>query len=224
MTSRAATILVALSVLAGGWGLAGCSGAEPPHQMMMAGPLVPNADNPPATCAVPTGPWGFSVGREQQPWTVSGCGGESYALYNDDFCRATFTVVVHSEPWCGACLVDAPSMRANLIDPYAAMDVRVLEVLQQTLSYDTVTPATCDAWAAEYDSAGYVFMDPMRNLSTYTYRMGVDETPPGSHTEALPTVNIYDAAGTLVFHHEGATNHWRDITVALDGLLAGHTP
>lgn len=218
MTLRSVMVLISLAMLAG------CSSEPGDAMMMMHGPLVPSADNPPAMCAVPTGPWGISVGREQQPWTVSGCGGESYSLYNADFCRAAFTVVVHSEPWCGACLVDAPSMRANLIDPYAAMDVRILEVLQQDASYGAVDAATCSAWAEMYDSAGYVFMDPMMNLSTYTYRVGIDEMPPsGPRTESLPTVNIYDATGVLVFHHEGSTNNWLDITTALDDLLAGRS-
>jgi len=215
MTLRSVKMVMVLGVLAG------CSGAEPPPMMTMPEPLVPSADNPPATCMVPRGPWGFSVGRTQQPWTVMSCSGEPYSLYNDDFCSAAFTVVIHSEPWCAACLVEGPTVRANLIDPYALMGVRFLEVLQQTESYDTVDAATCEAWAAEYNTGEYTFMDPMQALSTYSYTPGVDETPPSSRSESLPIVNIYDSTGTLVFHHEGATNNWRDITTALDGLLAG---
>ena len=73
--------------------------------------------------------------------------------------------------------------------------------------------------ARAYDSSGYVFMDPESEINTYTYRPGTDETPSGSRSEGLPVVNIYDASGTLVFHHEGSTNDWYDITTALDELL-----
>lgn len=185
----------------------------------LGGPFVPASGDPTATCTTPRGPYGFSEGYMQQDWTVSSCSGGAYSLYNNDYCIATLTVVIHSEPWCGECLADAPSMRANLIDPYAARNVRILEVLQDDESGGSVDAATCNAWASAYDNAGYVFMDPEQNLSTYSYRPGIDETPPGSRTEGLPVVNIYDETGTLVFHHEGSTNEWRDITTALDGLL-----
>lgn len=216
MTLRSVTVVVSLLALAG------CGGSD--TGAAAGGPLVPSTDNPRATCDTPEGPWGFSVGHQQQDWTVSNCTDQDYDLYNNDFCRATFTVVIHSEPWCAACIADAPSMRENLIDPYAAQNVRILEVLQQTASSGTVDAETCEAWAQEYDNAGYVFMDPTRNLSTYNYRPGVDETPPGSRTEALPVVNVYDNTGTLVFHHEGSTNNWHDIANALDDLLAGNSP
>lgn len=213
-----------ITALLGLGALAACDGGTPPMMMMMPEPLIPSADNPAPTCMVPTGPWGFTVDHVQQPWTVTSCAGQEYALYNDDFCEAAFTVVIHSEPWCAACLEEGPSVRANLIDPYSLMGVRVLEVLQQTESYGTVDAATCDAWAAAYDSEGFTFMDPLQRMSTYTYRPGIDETPPATRSESLPTVNVYDATGTLVYHHEGATNHWRDITTALDELLAGRAP
>lgn len=206
--------LAVVSVVAA---MVGCGSNGPTS--MTGGPLVPSTDNPRATCDVPSGPWGFSVDHLQQPWTVSNCADADYSLYNNDFCTAAYTVVIHSEPWCGECLADAPSMRDNLIDPYASRNVRILEVLQQTASGSPVDAETCNSWAETYDNAGYVFMDPTNSLSTYNYRPGVDETPPGSRTEGLPVVNIYDETGTLVFHHEGSTNNWRDITAELDVLL-----
>ncbi|MBK8172557.1 MAG: hypothetical protein IPK60_19765 [Sandaracinaceae bacterium] len=209
-------ILLAVSMLAA---VAGCSGGAT-RGNNSGGPLVPSTDNPRATCDTPRGPWGFSIGRLQQPWTVANCEGAEYDLYNNDFCGPDFTVVVHSEPWCGECIADAPSMKANLIDPYASMNVRILEVLQQDINGGPVDADTCTSWGNTYETPGYVFMDPTNDLSTYNYRPGTDEEPAGSRTEGLPVVNIYDATGTLVFHHEGATNRWRDITDALDDLIA----
>jgi len=218
MTLRSMKMVIALGVLAG------CSGAEPPPRLRVREARVPPSENPARAAAVPRGPWGCGVARPQQPWSGTNCAGQPYGLYNDDFCSAAFTVVIRSEPWCAACLVEGPSVRANLIDPYALMGVRFLEILTQTASYDTVDAATCEAWASEYNTGEYTFMDPTRAVSTYNYTPGIDETPPATRTESLPVVNIYDSTGTLVFHHEGETSNWRDITTALDGLLAGVAP
>lgn len=183
------------------------------------GPIVPSTDNPSASCSVPTGPWGFSEGTMQQPWRVTDCALRPYDLYNNDYCEAAFTVVVHSEPWCGECIADAPTMRSNLIDRYASRGVRVLEVLQEDERGLPIDASTCNAWASAYESEGFVFMDPESEISTYSYRPGIDEEPSGSRSEGLPVVNIYDETGTLVYHHEGSTNDWYDITGALDELL-----
>lgn len=184
------------------------------------GRFVPTTSNTDATCQIPTGPWGQSPGHLQQPWTIKDCDGNPYALYNDDFCEAKATVVILSAGWCGVCRAEAPSMRADFLEPYADRGVRILQVLQEDNGYDPASGDFCHAWAEQYGLQGYTFMDPQRKISMYSYRQGIDEEPSGSSTLALPVVQIYDATGTLVAMHQGADpGSWTRARATLDELL-----
>jgi hypothetical protein len=178
-----------------------------------------SSGDPVATCEVPDGPWGVSPGRLQQPWTVSDCDGNAYSLYNEDFCRARATVVVLSAGWCGVCRDEAPSMFEELVAPYKARGVRVMQVLQQDERYRPAGADFCRTWASEYGTEGMTFVDPERTTSTYTYRPGLDEDPPSSNSNSLPVVHVYDATGTIRNVLEGGTDNWSAVTEALDVIL-----
>lgn len=184
------------------------------------GLFIPDTTNPTASCAVPSGPWGQSAGHLLQGWTINDCDGRPYTLHNDDFCTASATVLIQSEGWCGVCMEDAEDVYETLIEPYGNLGVRFMEVLSVDDQYEEIQGEFCHEWASRYGIEGFTFMDPESKLSSYSYRVGIDETPTGSTTLSLPVVRILDNTGNIVAMIQGGDTAWSRVRAQLDTLLA----
>lgn len=196
-----------LALFAGLFAIAGC---KKNNAAVDAGVDAPddNADAEVAACAVPTGGYGATVGRNLRPFTLKTCGEDEYSFYNDAFCDSTLTVVSIAAGWCGPCMQESAIMDDLITQAYADRGVRVIQILIQDEVYAEPSQSFCEGWVDRYGLTNIELRDPTQVTNVFF--------PDGS----LPSTIIVDNQGVIRFRENGVSNELINLRNKLDELLA----
>lgn len=167
---------------------------------------APAADVP-AARTYPAGPYGSSVCRRLEPFSLNKCDGSQWQFQNDGWSDAAATVVIISAGWCVPCQMEAGQIEREL-GPYVARGVRVVTVLVQDPNHTAITPTFCGTWTSRYHLTIPVLMDPAQILQPYY---------PGL---AFPGNLIVDARGVIRYRAYGTMTGLSSIKTALDDVLS----
>lgn len=208
---RAAPAIVAVSVV-----LAAC---DPGAADEPAGPRPDaglGAQDGSAACEVPTSGFGSRVGTHAPPLTLTDCAGQPYDLYGPDFCTAALTVVDFEAGWCTASGLVTDRLTSQVIEPYAARGVRVIQVLQQNEAFAAPDTTFCHQWITRHALFGSVELIDPTGFSQIL-------TPASS----FPTYVVLDRTGTIRARGTGieaytaaGASDLGELTRTLDALLA----
>ena len=205
-------VLLALAGLAG---LPGCKEEDPATPAADAGIAVDlGASDGGGAIAlscqsrVPADGFATRVGSKFRPLTLDQCDGSPYAIYNEDFCSARFTVLGIAAGWCNPCIYETgmlPALQAE----YEPQGVRIIQVMYQDEDYRAASNAYCQAWVDRFGLTNVELNDPSQKTQIYF--------PDG----ALPSTVIIDSTGTIVYRENAASSNLSSLRTKLDELLAG---
>ena len=167
-------------------------------------------DAAPPAPTYPPGPYGSSVCRRFQPFTLNQCDGTPWSFASDEFFTATATVVIIGAVWCVPCQMEARQIEAEL-SSYRERGVRVVAVLVQNADRTAITANSCTAWVNRYGLTSPMLMDPQQRLQPYY---------PGL---AFPGNLIVDGRGVIRYRGYGTETGLTAIKAALDDVLANPT-
>ena len=177
-------------------------------QVTADAPPPPPADAPMAP-AYPPGPYGSSLCRRFEPFTLNRCNGEPWAFAENNWSESPLTVVILSAVWCVPCQREAAVIEAQLVQPYADRNVRVVTVLVQNSDRTAITANQCtNNWQLRYRLEHPVLMDPQQSLAPFY---------PGL---AFPGNIIIDRQGRIRFRQYGTEMSLASIRAAVDEVLA----
>jgi hypothetical protein len=169
----------------------------------------PGVDGAVAMCSAATGPYGTSVGRKLEPFTLQNCAdGSDYAFYNEEWCEHSFTVISIGAGWCPPCIVESRELTARVTEAYRDQGVRVIQILIQDADYRQPTLEYCAGWVDRFGLTNVELIDPEQITQIYF---------PGN---SLPSTIIVDSEGVIRFRENGATEGLVSLTNKLDELLA----
>lgn len=189
-------------------GLAGCGGGDtPPADVDAGGIMLTDSGSGPA-CEVPGEPYGTSVGRTIEPFTLNQCDGTPYSFYGDDFCDTRLTVISIAAGWCGPCMAESAELTERVTERYRADGVRVIQIIVQNPDRTAPTPEFCRQWVDNFGLTNIEVIDPS----------GV--TSPFFTTDALPETLMVDSRGVIVFREAGASAGLVSLTSKIEELLA----
>lgn len=171
----------------------------------------PEVDSGPASMCSdpPSEPYGVSVGRKLEPFTLQNCAdGSEYSFYNDQYCESSFTVISIAAGWCPPCIMESTQLTERVTEAYRDQGVRVIQILTQTDTYDAPSLAYCEGWVSRFGLTNIELIDPSQITQIYF---------PGN---SLPSTIIVDSEGVIRFRENGATEGLVSLTSKLDELLA----
>ena len=167
-------------------------------------------DAAPPAPTYPAGPYGSSLCRRFEPFTLNTCDGEPWNFAGADFFTSPATVVIIGAGWCVPCQMEARQIESELA-MYREQGVRVVQVLVQNPDRSAITPAFCNTWRTRYGLTIPELMDPQQTLQPYY---------PGL---AFPGNLIVDARGVIRYRGYGTETGLTAIKAALDDVLANPT-
>lgn len=160
----------------------------------------------------PAGPYGSSVGRLFRPFTLTACNREGdeaqWRFDGPEFFTSQLTVISIAAAWCVPCQRESSQIQAQIIDRYAGMGVRFVQLLVQNTDGSAISPATCRGWATRYGITFPELMDPMFI------------TQPFVPMTAFPGNIIVDRCGRIRWRQYGAETGLTSIRTAIDEVLA----
>ena len=169
-------------------------------------------DAGPATmCAdPPSEPYGTSVGRKLEPFTLENCAdGTEYSFYNQDYCESSFTVISIAAGWCPPCIRESSELTERVTEAYRDQGVRVIQILTQTEDYSAPSITYCQNWVTRFGLTNIELIDPAQITQIYF------------PDNVLPSTIIVDSEGVIRFRENGASEGLVSLTAKLDELLAG---
>jgi hypothetical protein len=160
----------------------------------------------------PAGPYGSSVGRLFQPFSLTACNREgadaTWRFDGPDFFTNQLTVISIAAAWCVPCQREAAQIEAQIIQRYAGQNVRFVQLLVQNVDGSAITAPTCRGWATRYGISFPELMDP------------AFITQPFVPMTAFPGNIIVDRCGTIRWRQYGAETGLTSIRTAIDEVLA----
>lgn len=160
----------------------------------------------------PAGPYGARIGALFEPFGLTACnrqGAEaSWRFDQPDFFSSNVTVVTVSAGWCVPCQMEARQMEAEIVQRYAGMGVRLVQVLVQDANYRAITPSFCNTWVNRYSLTFPVLMDPTNVMGIY-YPRG-----------AFPANIVVDRRGRIRAQEYGSETGLSRIRSHIDDVLA----
>src|SRR5690349_9913366 len=121
-------------LLAGALALAGCTHDDPattpdagtPEVDAGEGTIDAGRDPSLPTCNYPQdgnamNPFGSSVTRPFEPFSLPTCDGTDYHFYNQEFCDSRLTVISIAAGWCNPCMYESMNMADRIVTPYGPM-------------------------------------------------------------------------------------------------------
>lgn len=201
--------LLALSV-----GALGCNGDDRPSDSgtgtvdagVDAGEVVADA-GPMGPCEYPMGPYGTSLLKPFEPFTLDRCDGTEYMFFNQEFCDNNLTVISIAAGWCMPCINESRQLTSLVTEAYRDRGVRVIQVLVQDEGYRAPTGAYCQGWVDRFGLTNIELVDPIGVTQIYF---------PGN---SLPSTIIVDRNGLIRFRENGSTEGLTSLTAELDRLL-----
>jgi thiol-disulfide isomerase/thioredoxin len=170
---------------------------------------APTTDQPSSTSQYPPGPYGSRVCARFEPFTLNRCNGEPWSFAENGWSESPATVIILSAVWCVPCQREAQVLEAQLVQPYADRNVRVVTVLVQNSDRTAITPNQCmNNWQNRYRLTHPVLMDPQQTLAPFY---------PGL---AFPGNLIVDRQGRIRFRQFGSEMQLTSIRAVLDEVLA----
>ena len=189
-------------------GLAGCGSTPGNTPDVDAGGITLTDSGSGASCQVPPEPYGTSVGRTIEPFSLAQCDGTNYDFYGQDFCDTRLTVISIAAGWCGPCMAESSQLTDRVTEAYRDQGVRVIQVLVQNPSRGAPDGAFCQQWVDNFGLTNIELIDPA----------GV--TSPFFTTDALPETIMVDSHGVIRFREAGASSGLVSLTSKIDELLA----
>lgn len=176
-------------------------------------PATPPADTGAAmTETYPAGPYGARIGALFEPFTLTACNRQGddarWRFDQPDFFTANVTVVTVSAGWCVPCQVETRQMEAEIVQRYAGMGVRLVQVLVQDANYRAITPEFCNTWVNRYNLTFPVLMDPTNVMGIYYPR------------SAFPANIIVDRRGRIRAQEYGTETGLARIRMHIEDVLA----
>lgn len=160
----------------------------------------------------PAGPYGARIGALFEPFSLTACnrqGDEATWNFNQpDFFTSNVTVVTVSAMWCVPCQAETRQMQAEIVERYAGMGVRLVQVLVQDASYRAIAPSTCNTWVSRYNLTFPVLMDPTNVMGIY-YPRG-----------AFPANIVIDRRGRIRAQEYGTETGLSRIRTHIEDVLA----
>ncbi len=160
----------------------------------------------------PPGPYGTRVDAIFRPFALTACNREgddaSWRFDQSDFFNNRLTVISIAAGWCVPCQRESAAIQAQIIDRYAGMGIRFVQILVQNADRSAITPSFCQNWARTYRLSFPVLMDP--NFVTQPF---VPNT-------AFPGNVIIDRQGRIRWREYGADMSLSSIRRAIDDVLA----
>jgi thiol-disulfide isomerase/thioredoxin len=205
MMMRAISVLASVAFL---FGALGCDDNRDPVGEDAGDVMLPDSGEPQDTCGDPGEGYGTSEGSNFSPFTLQLCDGSDFEFYGEDegFCDASYTVVSIAAGWCGPCRAEAMLM-PQLIEDYAADNVRVVVAIIQDNDYAAPDLAFCQGWVDQYGLTNPVMIDPTQETQIYF---------PGN---SLPATLIVDSEGVIVHREYGVSDNLETVRATLDELL-----
>ncbi len=160
----------------------------------------------------PAGPYGSRVGALFRPFTLTACNrtGEeaTWDFAGPDFYENDLTIISIAAVWCVPCQRESGQIQEQIIERYAGMRVRFVQILVQNADYSAITPASCRSWATRYNIPTPQLMDPMFI------------TQPFVPMTAFPGNIIVDRCGRIRWREYGSDTGLTSIRTAIDDVLA----
>lgn len=164
------------------------------------------------TESYPAGPYGARIGALFEPFALTACnraGAEAMWRFDQpDFFTSNVTVVTVSAGWCVPCQNEARQMETEIVQRYAGMGVRLVQVLVQDAQYRAITPSFCNTWVTRYGLTFPVLMDPANVMGIY-YPRG-----------AFPANIVVDRRGRIRAQEYGSETGLSRIRSHIDDVLA----
>lgn len=162
--------------------------------------------------AYPAGPYGARIGALFEPFSLTACnrtGDEATWRFDQpDFFSNNVTVVTVSAGWCVPCQMEARQMEAEIVQRYAGMGVRLVQVLVQDANYNAITPSFCRTWVNRYSLTFPVLMDPTNVMGIYYPR------------SAFPANIVVDRRGRIRAQEYGSETGLSRIRMHIEDVLA----
>lgn len=175
-------------------------------------PAAPVDTGATMTETYPAGPYGARIGALFEPFSLTACnrqGAEaSWRFDQPDFFSNNVTVVTVSAGWCVPCQMEARQMEAEIVQRYAGMGVRLVQVLVQDAQYRAITPSFCNTWVTRYNLTFPVLMDPTNVMGIY-YPRG-----------AFPANIVIDRRGRIRAQEYGSETGLARIRTHIEDVLA----
>lgn len=160
----------------------------------------------------PAGPYGARIGALFEPFSLTACnrtGDEATWRFDQpDFFTSNVTVVTVSAGWCVPCQMEARQMEAEIVQRYAGMGVRLVQVLVQDAQYRAIDRPFCNTWVARYGLTFPVLMDPTNVMGIY-YPRG-----------AFPANIVIDRRGRIRAQEYGSETGLSRIRMHIEDVLA----
>jgi hypothetical protein len=160
----------------------------------------------------PAGPYGSSVGRLFQPFSLTACNREgadaTWRFDGPDFFTNQLTVISIAAAWCVPCQRETMQLQEQIITPYAGRGVRFVQLLVQNTDGSAISPATCRGWAARYGVTTPELMDPAFVTQRFV------------PMSAFPAAVLVDRCGTIRWRQYSADSGLFAMRAAIDDALA----
>ncbi|MBL8603736.1 MAG: TlpA family protein disulfide reductase [Myxococcales bacterium] len=160
----------------------------------------------------PAGPYGSSVGRLFEPFSLTACnregGDASWRFDQSDFFNNRLTLIMISAMWCVPCQNEAMQIEREVVERYRDMGVRIVQVLVQDPQRRAITPSQCNTWVNRFGLTFPVLMDPQFI------------TQPFVPMAAFPGNVIVDRRGRIRWREYGSDRGLSSIRTAIDEVLA----
>ena len=160
----------------------------------------------------PAGPYGSRVGALFRPFTLTACnrtGDEAtWRFDGPDFYESDLTIISIAAVWCVPCQRESGQIQEQIIERYAGMRVRFIQILVQNADYSAITAGSCRSWATRYNISTPQLMDPMFI------------TQPFVPMTAFPGNIIVDRCGRIRWREYGSDTGLTSIRTAIDDVLA----
>jgi hypothetical protein len=213
------------AVLIGGMATAGCGdddgGGDVDSGVAMgddAGPVggedagggEEDAGGPDYLCDYPAAPYGTSVGRKFEPFTLQQCNGTPYDFVNEEFCAPDhqLTLISIAAGWCNPCIIESMQLEEEINERYAGMGVRVIQIITQDPEFRAPTLEFCQQWVDRFGLTNVEVIDPEQITNIYF------------PDNALPSTIIVDEEGTIRYRENGASDGLISLRAKIDELLA----
>lgn len=172
-------------------------------------PPPPPADSGPPAQTYPAGPYGIAIGRTFEPFTLHSCNtNQDWHFDGPDFFESNLTVISIAAAWCVPCQRESSQIQSQIIERYAGMGVRFVQILVQNVDRTAISAGTCNAWVSRYGISFPELMDPTFLTSPYV---------PGN---AFPGNVIVDRRGRIRWREYGSDTGLMSIRNAIDDVLA----
>lgn len=173
---------------------------------------TPAADSTPVE-TYPAGPYGIGIGAVFEPFTLHACNtDQDWRFDSPDFYTTNLTVISIAAGWCVPCQRESSQIQAQIIDRYAGMGVRFVQILVQNADHTAITPSFCNTWVTRYGITFPELMDPRFVTQPY-----VPNT-------AFPGNIIIDRRGRIRWREYGSDMSLTSIRNAIDDVLAHPNP